>query len=878
MSSSSPIERFKAKHTVTCPACGASVGVKDPASFVLQFDNRARSYLNGLLVDLRNFTRGMDAFLAGRLTELTLHDIGGSPYAREELLFLIDQGLITDATRLDLQLVGSDGKLNAEVVGQLEQNKSITEIMAERLRTKQAAKKVAEMFSSYGEFQRIDQGTKNAKVVAQVWSDFFQLEIDTHDFVANFQGLDGQLPDPARASSNLVSRLARTLLGIGLERRSNGLLMELVREQASVREFLQADGLRKHGKLIRMIVGKVRPALAVHYEFLERCVELGVNVLANNTSVSAEEKTKQNERVLKGIKENLERAWFVLLVLHGHSYQNLPVELQTEIERHEEFGPDFKSLFLTAIYTFREGTIVSEGTLTRLLNSRTMLQDRNNVITDILPFWLKKLFDFIRPNESIESWLKEFDKLVRIHCNNEVATHVTLVAETVAASNSAAWKSFLVKFMPLWKKKPPERFRVVEQGQPKVRYLRCNYQLTDRQTFNVVILGSMGSGKTCAFETALARMWKLSEALGIDLCPTDADSLFKMEAMRDDVKKGKVKDPTDINFAVNWEASLIGEATNRRIRLSVLDVPGETVYSLISGDGADSELRRILRHANAIVFLYDMWCDDAFLSDVSGPNNTFADAKKLADDVEKVREQRQGTRVDQRVLLSRLCDMLASERGAENLKQLPFICVFPKSDLLISENSDQKNYILSEIMSELRSVGILVKGNTFDEQSPESFANYQSAGCVDVDWNNPALTEIFRTYGIPPAEGNGSTRVANQIRFCQLISSMTCKAFENLNDVLDNDRPNAVKEVFSSRIQRGVIRFIQERFEQNYFIPIAALNRSPKFEGSGDERKPAALGKLPNSLLVEYTFLLPLFLAFKAASSNGESVPPRRQS
>ncbi|MBL8814105.1 MAG: hypothetical protein JNM43_28310 [Planctomycetaceae bacterium] len=868
MSTNTPIQKFKSKQTVTCPACGASVGIKDPASFVLQFDNRARSYLNGLLVDLRNFTRGMDAFLAGRLTELTLHDIGGSPYAREELLFLIDEGLITEATRKDVQLVAPDGKLSKDVLDRLERG-TVAEIMFERIRSKQTAKKIGDMLSPYGEFLRIDKGDTNGRVAAQVWSDFFQLEIDTHDFIVNFQDLDGRLPDPSNASTELVERLARGLLGIGLERRSNGLLMELVREQTHVREFLQADGLKRHAKLIRKIVGKIRPALALHYEFLERCVELRTTKSIADSPPNALSVPQDD---FHKIRDNLERAWFVLLVLHGHAYQNLPTEVQSELESHEEFGQDFKSLFLTEMHTFREGTTVSEGTLTRLLNSRTLLQDRNSVLTDILPTWFKKLFDFVRPNAAVESWLREFDKIVRVHCNNEVATHVTLVTEAEPTPKGKGWKSFLVKFMPQWKKKPPERYKLAEHGQPKVRYLRCNYQLTDQQTFNVVILGSMGSGKTCAFETALARLWKLSEALGIDLCPIDADSLFKMESMRDDVKKGRVKDPTDINFAVNWDASLIGKDSNHRLRLSVLDVPGETVYSLISGDGSDSELRRILRHANAIVFLYDMWCDDAFLSDVSSAGSTFEKATKLADDVEKVREQRQGTRVDQRVLLSRLCDMLASERGSEKLRQLPFLCVFPKADLLVSESAEQQKYILSRLMDELRRAGILVRGHSFDKESPESFANYQSAGCVGIDWNNKHLVELFAKYKIPPAGHNVSEHISHQIRFCQLLSEMTREAFRNMAEMLDGDPPPAVRKTFSSRIQDGVVQFIRERFDQCYFLPVSALGRSPVFAAAGNERKPQALGELPNSLLVEYTFLLPLLLAFKDAFPSTDDV------
>lgn len=889
----SPLHNFLDGETVICPACGGSVGCKHPRSFILRPNNRMRGHLNGLLIELRNFTRGMDAFLANRTNELQLHSIYSTPYFREEALYLVDRKLLDADQYARLQLVDDEGNLKDEVKQQLMEGKTLQAIAEEAQNGSQpVAELLNKVFSANGEFQAWRGDSQWTVPSSQVWAHFFQMQIDTHDFAANFARIPNPRPGADDVTTEQAQIYVKTLLGIGLERRANGLLLDLACEQPAIGHFLQSGALDSHQELICNIVRKVCPSLASHFDLLKQVCDADDNAAENEgASLRIPE-----PGVREQIRQNLKRAWLLLLILHGHAFCALEDAERQEIIDDPKMGDSFRELFLTNLYVFDEKTQVSTQLLTRMMNSRSLLQTMNEAFHRLLPRFLRQILDrFVATGKrKPEPWLQKLDTLCSVFCNCDVLTNVEMAAAEGETGQPGGWLNPLRKLASFLERR--KRNIVVTAtsssagdppAQPELEerrlFLPCDYPLTAEPTFSVVILGSMGAGKTCAYHSAITRLWKLSESLRVDLTPVDAESLLRMERIRDDVRNGRLSDPTENNFTVNLAAAELPDG-KAKIRISLLDIPGETVFSLISGTGADSELRRIMKSANAVVFLYDLWCDTVFLQDIQRSSDKFQVGLQQSRETEESRKDKQGSQVDQRILLHRLCHLLEEELGNEEMRKIPFICVLPKADLLIDQNalserepgrSENEQLILTRMMQQLVEAGLLVNDGRSSSTGEAGTAGPAWQSFAAVEPNLQKFRELLREYEVLD-DSQFRDRLSDltqlstfefQIVVAELLSKMTLKALQEMEKMLPPETSTAWQQSFKGRMLEGVVGKLQSRFDECYFLPTSALGGPTT---SGDGNRPTIDQIHP--MFVEYTFLTPLMIALN------KYLPGQRQS
>lgn len=836
---SSGNEAFKESRrysSYTCPNCGASIGLNEPRSFRLVLTDKIRTLFNGYLIDSRNFLRGLDAYLAQLSHRTELYDIFGTPYWRDEYIALCDDGWTEKATWKDLtgkedppEQQDTEPAANANEVFSLngEVEGDITEAEAkERLR---------ERINVYGVY--------SPKSAIAVWADFFHRELDTHDFARNF----GDFPriDSEECSSEpqvAAQKFAKLLLGPALERRNHALLVNLIEEQKPYLDFRQSGKLAKHSATIKKLVGMLRPELAKYIDIIEQQIE-------------------QFGDDASKVRANIERAYFLMLIVHGHGFRMLKEQQCKEIT--QALGEDagaFGCLFLEQIYSFPDDTVISEDLFAEMLKSRMLLSGKDRDVGDAMPTWIKNayrritqvFFKRFKPNR----WLGFIDVFVRVQCVNEIEADRVLTtigepaADVPAAPNELGWMD---RILP-WRLKPKklETARV---------FVPCRYTLSDAADYSLVLLGSPGAGKTTLYEAGLAKLWRIAERLGFDLVPTDKESTKLINDIQEDYFVGRIKDPTEFNLTLNFEASRL-EAPDKRVRFSVIDVPGEKVLADMAGSGTNAELRRLLRHANTIVFLFDMWSDKNTLMQLHAANAShFKSQIDLARLVEKEREKKKGYFTNQRLLLSHLIAMLKSECSEETRKAMNFVCLFPKIDALVDLQKKQDHLIFSEMMRGLRDDKVLIRGRRPEGSKADGesvpFSEFESLAGLGV----ADLGALSAKYlGEKKAKLNTRSEFQSQIAFCQGVSLQTKTAFDLMGKMLPSIVPEATQQVLAARVCDGVIRQIEAEFDSSFFLPVSALGRSPTAAEMEKEKRTV---EHPNSVFAEYAFLLPLFAAFE---------------
>ncbi len=895
----SGIDAFRRGNSAPCPSCGATIGLNEPHSYRAILTDSVRTHLNGLLLNARNFTRGLDSFLARLSNRLELCDPYGTPYVREELSHLIGAGLIERATWLDLtsDITGNpdseaaqerrqrtadmDRAERANVAGGdgLDVDGSLRETVYQQLVDDDAVAVVRKHQNVYG--------VLSSETAAGHWAEYFQLQLDTHDFDHNFTNFP-LLDSTSVDDKEKCRRYAKLLLGPALERRGNALLLNLVEEQPAILEYLQSGKLGKHRETVKRLVAQLRPELGRYYDFIER--HLGQ---FDDTEAGA-------------IRKNLERARFLLLILHGHGWRMLSGEVRTEFET--ALGGDFEEfgrLFLRDLYALSDQTEISGELLSQMVAARIILQIENRTLVNWLPEWVRELFRTVtsrlfRRNDE-RNWLQYIGNLIVVQCANQIeANRTILVPDTSPASDTASHQTTVgeesdrsgrsrIDSLAGFFSRPrrPERMR-----EETVRvFVPCSYALSECPTYSIVLLGSPGTGKTTAFEAGLAKLWRVAEGLGLELMPVDPESTSLIEQIQNQFFGGRIQKPTEVNLALNFEARLIREP-EKRIRVSVIDVPGEKVNALASGKGADSELRRILRHANTIVFQFDLWSDKTLWRQLAASGSgEFESQLQLAATLEASRREKEGYFSDQSLLLSRLIAMLESERPRAELDEMNFVCLFPKIDTLTSNNGNPAlHLIFSDLMKTLQTQELLVharfgteshsrqgqadSNSTSRSRTAVGFGGLESLAGLGLAESSPLFNGAARNNnnvadGDPHGasnEGHASgSSFARQVAICRALSESTKRSLERLGDMLPSGTPLAAKVAFSGRVRNGVIGKVETHFRSSFFLPVSALGRTPTPEENEQRRIDR-----PNSVLVEYAFLLPLMAAFEESYPNRE--------
>ncbi|MFM6247987.1 MAG: hypothetical protein ACKPEQ_02365, partial [Dolichospermum sp.] len=209
---------------IICPKCAACMGIHDPNSFQLILTDRARDHMEDRLLELRSFTKGLEAYLTSKIYSISISADFGSPYEEEKRLYFQD--------------------------------------LAEKLKLQTNEFKV----NSYGIFEGSDGIRRHA--------DDFKKQIDPYKFVDNFKD---EIPDLSVSEiksgdekKQACENYLKYLTGEGIERTSNGLIYNLIAEQTKIENKLNEE---LYG-VVKNIVKEIFPTLSKYYDFIDTNIDL----------------------------------------------------------------------------------------------------------------------------------------------------------------------------------------------------------------------------------------------------------------------------------------------------------------------------------------------------------------------------------------------------------------------------------------------------------------------------------------------------------------------------------------------------------------------------------------------------------------------------
>ncbi|UUO14944.1 hypothetical protein [Dolichospermum heterosporum] len=816
---------------IICPKCAACMGIHDPNSFQLILTDRARDHMEDRLLELRSFTKGLEAYLTSKIYSISISADFGTPYEDEKNSYFQDL-----AEKLELQK--NEFKVN-----------------------------------SYGIFEGHDGIKKHAEA--------FKKQIDPYRFVDNF---NTEIPDLSLSEIKINSSedekkqacesYLKYLTGEGIERTSNGLIYNLIAEQTKIENKLDDEKL--YG-VVKEIVKEIFPTLSKYYDF----IDVNINSLGDKTK-GAKDNVKRARLLLvmlhaNDFYKNPQRS-----ITPEHT------EILSEFLKQQYKLPEKTTVSIELLSQLVASRVLIDNK-SNLLN---FWNSPDSQTFSIIPYtdFLKNLFDWNTWNAAVAkltgvekkytNWLKHLDRLINVACTNEVEKdkeefNVNLEGEDIKVETVAYADQMPSKDLPEnneeSKKEVPQPESVLQPepvyGKPKDttvrKYQPCGWSPSKRKSHSIVILGSPGTGKTCLLQSGLAKLRLHAATAGITITPEDNASRKDLFELEENYRKGDVKNSTAVNLALNLQVSQL-ENTQYINRFTFIDIPGHKVSSLVSQkekERVDSDLRRLLFNADTIIFQFDFWSDDTFLNHLRENNpEAFQQQFVLSDQVKESHETRRD-RIPQFDLQWELLKLLAEE-GQKDIDK-KFIFVFPKIDTLaFSSNQDndkkyKQHYFFRDFYKQLKDMRLIVP-----------------SGSNNV---NPDEENFNNMYSVAGAGIKGKT----QFQICQDISRLGKESIKKVADVFQSDTPVERKQTLTDHIEKHLIQFIEDRFhgqdkygiDKTWYLPVSALGKTPNLKNGRFSLE----GKSPNPIIAEYVFLLPILLAFEEQKKETDALKQKAE-
>lgn len=606
---------------------------------------------------------------------------------------------------------------------------------------------------------------------------------DGHDWVSNFS----EFPLLNTKELNKLVSQSKERLIPGSEPKRLRLLMDVVFQQQellvlgdhlglSVAPTTSPEEIDKNKDILQGLLKEVCP---YYSSYLNKCEKKEKESVQADSDLSA----KQNE-TLTAIK----RTQLILALLIGHKGRT----------EDSEKSKERKALFGDAVipgkpYHLPERTFVSITLLRLLLNSRLLLSGN---AFDFSPDFTQTLFSSNKSdrqgsgNETL--WNSELQHIVHFTCANAPAGQQT-----------------------------------------------CGWYPKEGPTHSIVLLGSPGSGKTSMMISGLGALYSYISQMN---CAARPEGVLARTALHDlDLKyrEGTVEKPTGRGTKERIELSIerIDEPA-QKVHFVFIDVAGEDVTSMVTGEGANPDLRRILRHAGTIVFQFDLTIEPS-IRDILTSGQDAGIWGVVQENFNRVNKERDNNAsFDQFNLLEELVYLLESEKGENRLSETNFVCVVPKADLFAVE-ADEPRFFLNDFFQYLVNMRLIVRSPhapTEDLKGMHSLARIEMA----------------------PEFQKGAAKPLTGVDVCRAISDKARESLCNIGDSFAPDVEEENKEMLVAKIKKGLIDFLQHRFgeENSYFLPISALGKDTR-----DLLEDRTLGHKPNQKLSEYVFLLPIALA-----------------
>ncbi|MFM6016705.1 MAG: hypothetical protein ACKPCI_20525 [Dolichospermum sp.] len=754
---------------IICPKCAACMGIHDPNSFQLILTDRARDHMEDRLLELRSFTKGLEAYLMSKIYSISISADFGSPYEDEKSLYFRDL-----AEKLELQT---------------------NEFRVD----------------SYGIFEGGDGIRRHA--------DDFKKQIDPYKFVDNFKD---EIPDLSVSEiksgdekKQACENYLKYLTGEGIERTSNGLIYNLIAEQTKIENKLNEE---LYG-VVKNIVKEIFPTLSKYYDFIDTNIDL-----LGDKIKGAKDNVRRARLLLVMLHANDFYKNPQLSITPKHT------EILSEFLKQQYKLPEKTTVSIELLSQLVASRVLIDNK-SNLLNFWNSPDSQTFSIIPYTDF-LKNLFDWNTWNAAVAkltgvekkytNWLKHLDRLINVACTNEVEKDKEEFNINLEGVETLAYPDQ----MPSESVPQPEPVPQPElvYGKPKDttvrKYQPCGWSPSKRKSHSIVILGSPGTGKTCLLQSGLAKLRLHAATAGITITPEDNASRKDLFELEENYRQGNVKNSTAVNLALNLQVSQL-EDTQYINRFTFIDIPGHKVSSLVSQkekERVDSDLRRLLFNADTIIFQFDFWSDDTFLNHLRENNkDAFKEQFELADKIKGSHETRRD-RIPQFDLQWELLKLLAEE-GQKDIDK-KFIFVFPKIDTLaFASNRDhddnyKQHYFFRDFYKQLKDMRLIVpSGSNVGNTDEEQFENMYSVAGAGIK----EKTQFEICQDISQLGKESIKKVADVFK-----PNTPEERKQTLTDHIEKHLIQFIEDRFHGQDQYGI--------DKTWYLPVSALGKTPTYK------------------------------------------------
>lgn len=435
----------------------------------------------------------------------------------------------------------------------------------------------------------------------------------------------------------------------------------------------------------------------------------------------------------------------------------------------------------------------------------------------------------------------------------------------------------------------------------------CGWYPKPDETHPVVFIGSPGTSKSTLMLTGLLQFYNNAQALGATVGFQSDKDLREYDNYVDRYWNGALPDPTPAGSRNSIQLRV--ESTTdptRGANFVFTDVPGEVTSRSVRGEGADPIVLGVLKHAETVVFLFDLSIEQAVQRQLanSPARQTWEALLRNADSVMRNRlpsqsngsspgrsdaapgtAPRSRARVSQLDLLERMISDLREIRGDDLRAGGPnFVCIVPKTDLYVASVADNGDPQESRIKFLTEFYSWLI-----DQQILSPSANGPGQ---ELSGSSSGAIEWYRStagYGWLGSNGQGEVggpmakhTIQRQLELVRSISDQAREALGTIGEALGDGASEADVRSLSDLVRARLIERLESVFHSEgvYFLPISAQGAdAPDIAPGSGEATPegnsqeggsgtSGLGYPPNAKLSEYAFMLPVLLSLRGMDSE----------
>jgi len=778
------------ERSITCPSCGSPMGVRVGGYQMIATDS-FRLELNTSIASLRAFLENLESLLEHRNQPLDPLENGIYPYQQERNFY-------SEANNLE---------------GNNEEDDSIED----------------GFLSNNGRYIGVIGQEVNKRFVKEQL-DFFQ-DIDKF----------GKFPLKDETNEELMYEKCMMLLR-GIEPRSlSGPLSYLILDQTKIftwRQNLSQNrkeaNIKEKQEFLKPLLEEICPSIQW---YLDKLMALHKN-------------NPEDENVPGAVL----RAQLLLAVLLGHKTDN-----------PESFNLNNLEIHKNVQYSLPRLTIISYENLWRLLDSEVVLgnpqlrlspQFRAKLKTGIdkanrlfsqrntdaknvqkLPDSQKTYKDEVQ--HMIHEWGEEINKLVYFSCKGSKGISKKSNSEPNQSQSSVSQPS-----------------KKTQDSSPDndTKVGKCGWYPKETKTHSIILVGSRGTGKSSVMLTGLVAfnnyLYSIGGTLAFDL-PKDTEEMQKLDKMYQSGEffgATQLGDRNSINLSVKIPAIDSPENTH----FSFTDVPGEVFERSLTREGSSSEVVKVLKNAETVVFFFDLLMESKIRNMLTKTRNsdTWKSVLEQFDIVNESRKKKAS--VSQFALLEKLLGELQDQRQKSDLQKMNFICVIPKSDIYANPENPKEKFF-TEFYQEMERCKLVTKSE-FDREDNGSFDSLCSLGGTG-----------YKARDAQESKGTVN-RVQTQKNIGRIISESARKCLLKIGNALGQEANELFKSALLNSIDVGLIQNLEETFGKNnvYFLPTSGQGKdNSKYvaENKTTESNTIVTGSIPNQKLSEYVFLLPAVLA-----------------